>query len=98
MPKQLVLEFPVEFPEDELENEEVLGKGKEAIVLELFITKRISSGYAANLLGLCLADFMELLKERGIPFAHYTKEDLERDRKTIVQYEKRLFQEKKGGA
>lgn len=58
MPKKVVLEFPVEFPEEDLKDEEVTKKGKEAMVLELFKKGKISSGYAADLLGLCLADFM----------------------------------------
>lgn len=90
MQKQVVLEFPVEFPEKDLKDEEVLKKGKEAIVLELFRRGKISSGYAADLLGLCLADFIDLLKQKGIPFAHYTKEDIKKDLEAITQYEKEI--------
>lgn len=93
MQKQVVLEFPAVFPEKDLD-EEVLKKGKEAIVLELFRRGKISSGYASDLLGLCLADFIELLKQKGIPFAHYTKEDLKKDLEAITQYEKEISQKR----
>ncbi len=90
MPKQVVLEFPVEFPEEDLKDGEVAKKGKEAMVLELFQKDKISSGYAADLLGLCLADFMELLKQKEIPFTHYTKNDFQRDLKAIARYKKEI--------
>ena len=88
MPKQLVLEFPVEFPEEELEDVDLINQGKEAIVLGLFQKGRVSSGYAADLLGLSLVDFMELLKRKAIPFAHYTNKDLKKDVEGLKQYEK----------
>lgn len=88
MPKKVVLEFPVEFPEEDLKDGEVTKKGKEAMVLELFQKRRISSGYAADLLGLCLADFMDLLKQKGIPFCHYTKKDFKEGLKAIAHYKK----------
>lgn len=62
----------LEFPEEDL-------KDKEAMVVELFQKRRISSGYAADLLGLCLADFMDILKRKEIPFSRYTKEELRRE-------------------
>lgn len=97
MSKQVVLDFPVEFPEEELENEEAFNRAKESMVLYLFQKGKISSGYAADLLGLCLADFMDLLKESGMYFAHYTKEDLKKDLEAIAQYEKEVSQERKRG-
>lgn len=42
MPKQLVLEFPVEFPEEGALNKKALKKGKEAVVLELLREGKIS--------------------------------------------------------
>lgn len=79
----------LEFPEEDLKDGEVAKKGKEAMVLELFKRRKISSGYAADLLGLCLGDFMELLKQKEIPFAHYTKKDLKKDLEAITNYKKR---------
>jgi len=49
MPKRLVLEFPVEFPEDGVLNKKALKKGKEAVVLELLREGKISQGKAAEL-------------------------------------------------
>lgn len=94
VPKQVVLEFPVEFPEEDLRDKEVVRKGKEAMVLELFQKGRISSGYAADLLGLCLADFMDILKQKKIPFSHYAKEDLRKDLEAAMRYKKEISQNK----
>lgn len=88
MPKKVVLEFPVELSEEDLKDEEVVKKGKEAMVLELFRKGKVSSGYAADLLGLGLSDFMDLLKQKGIPFSHYTKGDFKKDLEAITHYEK----------
>lgn len=79
MPKKIVLEFPVDLPEESLQNKEAIRKGKETIVLELFRKRKISSGYAADLLGLCLVDFMDLLKRENEPFSHYTKKEFKKD-------------------
>lgn len=83
MSKQIILKFPVELPKKIMLDNEILNKGKEAIVLELFKKGKISSGYAADLLSLCLADFMELLKRKNIPFTSYTSEDWEQDKKAV---------------
>jgi len=52
-------------------------------VLKLLKEGKISSGRGAQLLGLCLADFMDLLEGEGIPFTRYTQEDWEDDKKAV---------------
>jgi predicted HTH domain antitoxin len=59
---------------------------KEERVLKLFKEGKISSGYGAKLLGLNLADFMDLLKEKGIPFTQYTKEDWDKIKKQLRKW------------
>jgi predicted HTH domain antitoxin len=41
---------------------------KEDAIVRLFDQDRISSGYAASLLGMTRRDFFELLQKRGVPF------------------------------
>lgn len=51
----------------------------EALVLELFVEGRISSGKAAELLGISKDTFRELLDERGIPYFQQTIEEVLED-------------------
>lgn len=69
--------------------EEAVDKGqleehlrKEA-VLSLFADRKIPAGRAARQLGLGRRDFLELLKQRGIPYVVYTAEDFAEDMKTM---------------
>ena len=61
---------------------------KEAI-LELFAERKIPAGRAAHELGLERLAFMELLKQRGIPYVIYTAEDWEADGQAIEEFERR---------
>ena len=58
---------------------------KEAI-LALFGNRRIPAGKAAHELGLARIAFMELLKQRGIPYVVYTAEDWESDAKALDEF------------
>jgi len=61
---------------------------KEAI-LALFAGRKIPAGKAAQELGLTRIAFMDLLRQRGIPYADYTAEDWESDARAIVEFERR---------
>jgi predicted HTH domain antitoxin len=61
---------------------------KEAI-LALFADRKIPAGQASSELGLGRIEFMELLKQRGIPYVVYTAEDWEADGKAIDELERR---------
>jgi len=61
---------------------------KEAI-LALFADHKIPAGKAAHELGLTRIAFMELLKQRNIPYVDYTAEDWESDGKAIGEFERR---------
>lgn len=54
-------------------------RAREAIVLHLFQTGRMSAGYAAESLGIGRLDFYELLRERGVPLLDYREGDVGRD-------------------
>lgn len=67
MSKQVVLEFPVELPDEGLQDPEVLGKGKTAIVLELLRKGAISQGRAAELLEVDRHTLFDLMVAAEIP-------------------------------
>jgi predicted HTH domain antitoxin len=71
---------------DKIELQEYLRK--EAI-LSLFADRKITAGKAARELGLGRIEFMEFLKQRGIPEVIYTAEDWEADAKAVQEFEKR---------
>jgi predicted HTH domain antitoxin len=48
----------------------------ESLVLSLFVQEHISSGKAARLLGMSRAEFLALLRTRGIAYINYSAEEL----------------------
>ena len=50
---------------------------KEWLVLSLFTDHMISSGKAAQLLGISRVEFLALLRKRGIAYVDYTAQELE---------------------
>ena len=78
------LEFPrdllgaLQTTESELESEL-----KRLIALELFREERISSGKAAELLGISKAEFIDLLDRHGIAYFTETPEELEAQVETL---------------
>jgi predicted HTH domain antitoxin len=48
----------------------------EWLVLSLFTEERISSGKAAQLLGISRLDFLALLRQRGIAYVDYDADEL----------------------
>jgi predicted HTH domain antitoxin len=52
---------------------------KELSILELYRRKDISSGKAAELLGMARFEFVRYASRLGIPFFDMSKEELERD-------------------
>lgn len=56
---------------------------QELIVLELYRRHEVSSGRAAELLGMRLVDFIQYTSRLGIPFFDMTDEEWERERQAI---------------
>jgi len=75
MLKQVVLEFPVELPEESLKDREALKKGKETIVLELLRKGEISQGKAAELLEIDRWTLFDLMAKYNIPSIKMSSED-----------------------
>jgi len=78
MPKQVVLKFPVELPEESLQDKEVIRKGKETIILELLRKGEISQGKAAELLAIDRHTLFVLMAKYDIPIANFPPEELQR--------------------
>jgi predicted HTH domain antitoxin len=74
----------IEFPEEiiELFGEEELKKSvRKLSVLDLVKKGKLSSGKAAEILGITRWDFMELMSDYDIPIANFPPEELERQAK-----------------
>lgn len=56
---------------------------KELSILELYRRKEISSGKAADLLGMQRFEFVRYASRLGIPFFDMSKEELERDLEAV---------------
>ncbi|HEX6898661.1 MAG TPA: UPF0175 family protein [Thermoanaerobaculia bacterium] len=71
-------------PRDLLETLDIQGSElgrvvKEWVVLALFLEGRISSGKAAEVLGIPKPQFLDLLSQRNLPYIHADSTDLERE-------------------
>jgi predicted HTH domain antitoxin len=58
---------------------------REEAILALFADRKVPAGKAAHELGIGRLAFMELLKERGIPYVIYAAEDWQSDADGIVE-------------
>lgn len=67
---------------------------KKLAVLELFKRKKVSSGKAAELLGMSRQEFWDLLYKEGVPYYDYSSEELEKEFKMAHQVSERLSKEK----
>lgn len=61
---------------------------REAAVLELYRRDVISSGKAAELLGMPRLDFVRYADQLGIPFFRMSKEEWEREKATVDAWPK----------
>ncbi|MFQ6093712.1 MAG: UPF0175 family protein [bacterium] len=89
----------VDFPEDVFFTLRKSKRGleqevKKIVALELFRQRRLSSGKAAQLAGMCLSDFMDLTREHKIPWVEYTEEELKKE----VEEAREIVSHLRGGA
>lgn len=61
-------------------------KVKELAVLELYRRKEISSGKAAELLGMGRFEFVKYASRLGIPYFDMTEEELDHDIETTLKF------------
>ena len=89
MPRTIRFEWevPDEVFDDRFREEEFLTQLKQEAVLKLFAAGRLSSGYAASLLGTTRRAFFALLQQQGLPLVQYTDEDLMQDLEALRLFE-----------
>ena len=83
------LQIEVDVAEGSVDKQRLEGHLRKEPILELFAGRAIPAGQAAHELGLGRLEFMELLKQRGIPYVIYTLDDWEADGKAIEEFERR---------
>jgi len=62
-------------------------KVKIALAIEMYFSKRVSLGKAAQLAGMNGVDFTEVLRQQGLPWMEYTEEAMLQDDITIRELE-----------
>jgi len=73
------VKFDLELPDElfaQLREEEIEGKAKEALVMELLREHRLSQGKAAELLGLDRHELFDLMAKYRVPVIALTHEEL----------------------
>lgn len=77
MPSQMQVEYPENLPDILAETwQEFEAEAKLAMAAKLFELKRLSSGQAAQLLGMDRVEFLLALHRVGTPAINLTKEEL----------------------
>jgi len=90
---QLEVEIPDTIRGTQLEEKFVTAAQQvvqERTVIRLFEQGDISSGYAADLLGMNKHDFIQLLAKQGVPFFNYSPEEWEQELKNVERVKARL--------
>ena len=87
--------FQLQLPEellpflDKINGDSINKKVRVAFAINLFAQKTVSLGKAAELSGETLVDFMDILKEQGLPWGEYTEEHFRQDERVIKKILKR---------
>jgi len=87
----LELELPEGLVDRQLEAE-LVRRFKEDTAIRLFQEGKVSSGYAAHLIGTPRIEFLELLRQRGIPYVEYSADDFREDLATLQGVEREAGQ------
>ena len=83
MSRMLVLEFPEEVQERDLQDKDVLMKAKEGAVMELLHKGKISQGKAAELLDISRHDLVDLMAKYNFIAFEATPEELKEGFKNL---------------
>jgi predicted HTH domain antitoxin len=83
------LEVEINVAEGTVDKHELQERVRKEAILALFADRKIPAGQEAREIGLGRIEFMELLKQRAIPYVIYTVEDWEADGKAIEEIEGR---------
>jgi predicted HTH domain antitoxin len=83
------LQIELDVAEGSIDKEHLEEHLRKEAILELFAERKMPAGKASRELGLGRLEFLELLKQRGIPSANYTADDWDADGKAIEEFERR---------
>jgi predicted HTH domain antitoxin len=83
------LEVEINVTEGTIDKHELEERLRKEAILALFADRKIPAGQAARDLGMGRLEFMELLKQRGVPHIIYTIDDWDADGKAIEEFERR---------
>lgn len=61
---------------EELTIDDLRRRVREGVVLSLFKESQVSSGLAAEMLGISRQEFLQLLYEKGLPYFDFSSEEL----------------------
>jgi predicted HTH domain antitoxin len=85
------IHLEMELPEgliDETFEAELRQRFKEETALRLFQKGKLSSGFAARLIGISRLQFLSLLQQRGIPFVECTLQDFRDDTEAMEKFQR----------
>jgi len=88
--------FQLQLPEellpflDKINGNSINKKVRVAFAINLFAQKTVSLEKAAELSGETLVDFMDMLKEQGLPWGEYSEEHLYQDERAIKKMLKEM--------
>jgi predicted HTH domain antitoxin len=89
MPAQVILQVPCpadvcrSLSDEGLDREGLNREAQEGLALRLYTGGRLSLGKAAEVAGLPLIRFMDLLRSLGLPVVEYGEEEYAQDMRTI---------------
>lgn len=84
MASELVFRWPLPDAVDQKLREQLVHDSKVQVALRLFTSGQVSSGYAAQLLGMSLRDFLELLKKHDVSYSPGSKRAAAAERRTLA--------------
>lgn len=79
MLKKLVLEFPPEVLEEDLQDRDVQMKAREGAVMELLRKGKLSQGRAAELLDISRNDLFDLMTKYDVPVMNMSQDELKKE-------------------
>jgi predicted HTH domain antitoxin len=79
MLKKLVLEFPPEVLEEDLQDRDVQMKAREGAVMELLRKGNLSQGRAAEILDISRNDLFNLMTKYDIPVLNLSQDELKKE-------------------
>ena len=77
------LEIEVDVGDEAVDKKQLEEHLRKEAILSLFADGKMPAGRATRALGLTRHQFMDLLKQRGIPIVNYTIDDFDQDVKTV---------------